>query len=69
MLLFSNSALIGGSLVASTIWGSILRWKDSGSACAEDVLKKSGKFMMVWLIIEYVLDAIAICIVVMVWPK
>ena len=54
--------LVTGTLVTSVIWGSILRFSDDGEACNEDVLKSSGLFMLVWLIIEYVVVALVTCL-------
>ena len=48
-------------LLASTIWGCIIRFNGSGKACSEELLDSSGMFILVWQIIEYAIFACALC--------
>ena len=43
-----------GSILGTTIWGSILKFGRDGMIASDDCLGSSGIFMLVWLIIAYV---------------
>ena len=60
--LIAQGILVLVTVVTSVIWGSIIRFNDDGNACAEEVLESSGKFMLVWLIVQYVVTALLLCL-------
>ena len=52
--------------IASIVWGAIVRYGEPGRSCASDILFRSGRFMLVWLIIQ------ALCllyILSLIWGK
>ena len=53
--LFVGSFIQGASLGWSTSLGGELRFNDEGKICAEALLISSGRFMLAWLIIQYLL--------------